>query len=279
MTVCTAAIFLWFYPDETVGPAIITASDRMLSDIGLGIEYESSRWKVGVLGTHHMILVAGALSFNSLAVSQLTLALRDNPAASTYDIASLYGSIVSKLAFERAFKRILSPLGVQADTHNGLKGIEGLNLDSSLLLQLSDQMQAETIDCEAIIVGCDARECSLFRVDSRGIVARHDDIGFVSIGTGGIHASGYLMQEPYDHRTGFNEALLTVFLAKKRAELAPGVGRETDMFFVNGDGVNKVDERIMGSLERCASDIQKSKKSQLKRLTKRIASTFAGLKN
>jgi hypothetical protein len=68
---------LWTYDIATkdFGPAIVTASDRMLTDIDLGIEYQGSRYKGTVLGKQHMILVSGDVTIHSAMLLQLAPAL------------------------------------------------------------------------------------------------------------------------------------------------------------------------------------------------------------
>lgn len=247
MTICTACQFLFFYPDQTIGTAIIAATDRMLSDTGLGIEYESSRWKALLLDSHHLVLVSGELTFNSIALAELNAWARDNPGRSTLEIATTYGQIVNRCSFQRAAKRYLAPLGVQEPA--GLEGLLALGLPEGLVGQICDQLQSERVDCEAIIAGSDGRESHLYRVDRQGIVTQHDDIGFVSIGSGGIHASGFYMQAPYTHVLGYHRALLLAYFAKKRAEVAPGVGSETDLFLITGDGIFRLDDEILTGLQ------------------------------
>jgi hypothetical protein len=272
MTICTASIFKWIYPDGEVGSGIIAASDRMLSDGGLGIEYEASRWKALILGTKHMVFVAGELTFNSLALSRLVKSFDIDAKPTTRDIADDYGRIVSQCAFERAAKRIVEPLGIAADRwHSNDLRWQEIGLPEGVLSQVLDQLQSERVDCEAIILGCDGREAHIFRVDNRGIVTLHDDIGFVSIGSGGIHASGYYMQAPYNHMMGYHRALLLTYFGKKRAEVAPGVGRSTDMFLITGDGAGEVSQIELAALGKAFQRAEQSSKRLLPSLEKAMA--------
>lgn len=259
MTVCTACIFLWFYPDATVGPAILAASDRMLSDTGLGIEYESSRWKALSVDAHHMIFVAGDLTFNTVALSRLVAWAAAHSDLTTFDIAEAYGSIVSACAFERAVKRNLEPLGITLERvqSNDFKW-QDAGLSDALLGQILDQLQAERVDCEAMVIGCDEQKAHLYRVDSKGVVTQHDDVGFLSIGSGGIHASGYYMQAPYNHVIGYHQAMLLTYFGKKRAEVAPGVGSRTDMFLITRDGAVEISQRERNALEKAFVRSQKA---------------------
>lgn len=73
------------------------------------------------------------------------------------------------------------------------------------------------------------------------------------------------------------EALNIVYAAKKKAEVAPGVGQETDMYFLNKDGLVKIDENILSELKRIYEDVSrpiseeiKEKSNQLNGFIKKI---------
>lgn len=59
-----------------------------------------------------------------------------------------------------------------------------------------------------------------------------DLLGFAYIGSGGRHAASQLMLDQYGPNTSTPESLLLVHSAKRRAEVAPGVGSETDLWIV-----------------------------------------------
>jgi hypothetical protein len=80
------------------------------------------------------------------------------------------------------------------------------------------------------------------------VVTSHDDIGFVSIGNGGVHASAQFMLASYTHVVAYYRALYQTFAAKKRAEVAPGVGDFTDMFLINRNGVTQVPPAVIDVL-------------------------------
>lgn len=77
-------------------------------------------------------------------------------------------------------------------------------------------------------------------------------VGFAAIGSGKSHAESQLMFYGHSPRKPFNETVLLTYAAKKRAEVAPGVGKITDMVVV-GPGLGpivKVEEPHLEKLER-----------------------------
>jgi hypothetical protein len=101
-----------------------------------------------------------------------------------------------------------------------------------------------------MVAGVCDKNAGLLRIDDYGVVTNHTDIGFLSIGSGGIHSSAQLMYEPFSHQRHYFKALHSTFLAKKRAEVAPGVGAATDIFRINRDNVVRVPDPIMANLEK-----------------------------
>lgn len=251
MTVCTASIINWQYGENEIGGAIVVASDRMYSDSGLGIEYESSRTKVAYIGQSKLLLVAGDLTMNSRAVAATMTWMGNNPDANTHQAANMYGQIIAALAFESAAKMVLNPLGIFTDeVLSDEVGLAKYGLPDALVVRIAEQLQAECLDSETIIAGCDGKSAYIYRIDGKGRVSLHNDIGFVSIGSGGIHSSAYFMQMPYDHNVRFSEGLVSTFFAKKRAEIAPGVGMTTDMSIINGGGIFTVPPDDIAALEK-----------------------------
>jgi len=68
-----------------------------------------------------------------------------------------------------------------------------------------------------------------------GVISCNDVVGFSAIGAGAWHADSQLMFAAHTKWNVFGETLLTTYAAKKRAEVAPGVGTATDMFYIGPD--------------------------------------------
>lgn len=99
-----------------------------------------------------------------------------------------------------------------------------------------------------------------------------DSIGFAAIGVGRGHASSQFMFAAHTRFRPGPETLLLAFSAKKRAEVAPGVGRDTDMFIIGPElGSSKsIGEHVLVSLERIYKTSQKKEQSARKKAEKSI---------
>lgn len=250
MTVCTACIFPWFCnadgepPD--IGGAIVAATDRMYSDLGLSIEYEASKWKMSLAGPSHLFLISGDMAFQSEVLLRFHRSQTAAPVQTAHEMAYRLGDAVAEVRRERAARRVLHPVGLTEETFLS----QQMNLQPSWVRSLSEQMQDVSVEADSIVAGVDGAHAHLFHVDGFGTVTNHSDMGFVSAGVGGVHSSAQLMRDPYNHRQLFGEAAFKVFRAKKRAEVAPGVGPTTDLFLINRHGFNRLSDEYVTGLGR-----------------------------
>jgi len=80
-----------------------------------------------------------------------------------------------------------------------------------------------------IISGIDDEGAHLYSGENGNMMC-DDAVGFAAIGAGHWHAQSQFMFARYVRSASAAKALYLVYAAKKRAETAPGVGQETDMF-------------------------------------------------
>jgi hypothetical protein len=93
---------------------------------------------------------------------------------------------------------------------------------------------------------------------------RCDDIvGFAAVGSGSHHAESLFMLGGHGWNSPLPETLLRTYSAKKASEMAPGVGKETDIIAIGptlGQSI-QINERVMRKLE---SEYQKAKARERK---------------
>lgn len=83
-------------------------------------------------------------------------------------------------------------------------------------------------DVEVIIAGHDDGGAHIWAIHN-DIARCHDVEGFACIGAGADHADSQLRFAGFTRNSGPQEALVLAYLAKRRAEMAPGVGKMTDI--------------------------------------------------
>jgi 20S proteasome alpha/beta subunit len=252
LTVCVACLFNWIHGENDTAKAVVTASDRQLT---LGdVEYEPRQIKVCYLTPRVLILVAGDYALHSEALMRTQRRLMSEPEASPGDIAELYASCIRDIKFRYASNIYLAPLGLTPDKFYDRQ----IDFDTSFLTRITNQLQDyQGPLTEAIIAGSDDSGAHLYLMDQESKVNCHNDVGFAAIGTGAWHARSLLMQAGYSNQVSFPVALSMVYAAKKRGEVAPGVGKETDMVLVRREGWENILPHHKDALEAAHSEFEK----------------------
>jgi hypothetical protein len=143
-------------------------------------------------------------------------------------------------------------------------------------VSLANQVQSYTGQLtEAIIAAADDVVTHLYLVDSESKVTCQDDVGFVAIGIGAWHAKSLLMQARYFSGSNFATALSLAHSAKKRAEIAPGVGKTTDMFIVNRTGWAPIAPELLSLVDQSYQDYEKRHTDLLSDQFTRLGAAFA----
>lgn len=246
MTVCVAALCTW--PDNGTR-MIVGASDRMLS--APDIKFEPPQMKIYQFTPNIVALCAGdpyAQIGICYEVSRAIDARTGTPkAANTVDaIAKLYGEAFSKHRRERAETRYLKPLGLDV---NELV-MRQSEFDPEFVSGVTSDLRHLPLDIETIIVGNDDSGHHLYIVDDPGDVRCADAIAFAAIGSGKSHAESQFMMARHTKQTPFHTALLQTYAAKKRAEVTPTVGGETDLFFIGAERFKLVHEELGRAVDR-----------------------------
>lgn len=223
MTVCVAAIY--------ENNAVLGAADRMITSGG-HIEFQPPQPKIWPITSAITAMVADDISVHA-AIHQEILGVVNERIQKepqnwwkVKDIADLYCQSYHRLRSKAAADVVLSPFGLNLDT----------------FIKRQQEMTKEFIDdvsyrlkkyefggASTIIAGIDAEGPHIYTVND-GNVSCKDRIGFAVIGVGYWHAASHLMFSGHSRNNSGERTLLLVHQAKRKSEVAPGVGRETDMF-------------------------------------------------
>jgi hypothetical protein len=253
VTVCVAAM-CW---DST---CIIGASDRMLTSSD--IQFEPNQTKIVELTSSIAVMFAGDSFMQSAILHQLRLDINrrvdSKPTVwlNVKDVAELYSQYYSEARASMAGKAWLLPLGLNLQTFvdNQKK------MDSALVRQIAMEILNYTApSVEAIFTGIDNSGAHIYAVNNEDVTSR-DFAGFAAIGVGAWHANSQLMFAGHTKWKPFPETLFLVYNAKKRAEVAPGVGSYTDMITI-GPGLGSyspIAENHITKLEGIYSRCQKT---------------------
>jgi hypothetical protein len=177
------------------------------------------------------------------------------------DVANRYAAAYLSAKRTRAEAAILSPLSLTQDSFLARQQQMAPSLVASLTKEL---LNFEFPYTSAIVTGIDTTGAHIYTVKN-GDVRCLDSIGFASIGIGSRHAESQFMFARHTPHAKGADTLLRVYVAKKRAEVAPGVGEVTDMFSIGPQlgTANPIGQQIVDDIDRIYQElVDKEKKSQ-----------------
>ena len=129
---------------------------------------------------------------------------------------------------KRAEAALLAPLGLTIDSFRQ----EQQDLKDGIAEQLTrDLIHYELPHVSALVVGIDTLGPHIYVVDDNEIHC-NDLVGFAAIGIGARHAESQFMLGRHSWQSPEVDTALLTYIAKKRSEVAPGVGEGTDMFTI-----------------------------------------------
>lgn len=277
VTVCVATLFHWNYgtlEKPELGLAAIAASDRMITNFDA--EYEPEQLKFAFVTSRSCILIAGAYPIHSEAILETMKQLKTTPEAHPQNIALIYGRAIQAIKRRHAEDIFLAPLSLNTDTFLA----QQKDFSEIFVDRLTTQMQEyRGDDVEALIVGSDGTSVHLYQVDSRGIASCMNDVGFAAIGIGAWHARSRLMQAGYVNTAGYSTALAATYAAKKNAEIAPGVGKATDMRLIIKNVIEPIRADVFEKLEAVYADFETKKRALTLEALAELQKTIVGKPN
>ncbi len=209
------------------------------------IEFEPPQTKIYRLGESAIALVAGDASVQATICNNTYLkAARDN-VTKVDEIAEMYAWHFAKYRRERNERTFLAPLGMNMTEFV----TQQRNMLPEEVSRLMRSLTYEELEVEAIVTGVDALGAHIYVIRDPGIKTCNDGIGFAAIGIGAKHAESQFMLARYNFREPFYKALLLTYTAKRKAEIAPGVGLATDLFTIDAPtGFTPAHETIISRL-------------------------------
>lgn len=215
MTVCIGVISQ---------PMVIVATDRMITSAD--IQFEQQQPKIFRIGLNTLALISGDIAVQTELVETTRNQILAGRVIGVENMARVYAQAYGAYCKRKAEAEVLQPIGV-GSVDDLMRRKWPVSHVQDLLYQV--RQAAQGYDVATIIAGSDGAGPHLFVIDQPGKYSMHDRIGFASVGIGQRHAESQFMFAGYTPDWKFPDALYLTYVAKKRAEVAPGVGRFTDM--------------------------------------------------
>jgi hypothetical protein len=208
------------------------------------IQFEPPSEKIVFLTSSIAVMGAGDSAFHHEVLTDVMkevvakTELEPNEWWNVRDVADVYLKYGNMGKLKRAEAALLAPLGL--DRTSFLQAQK--TMDAGLVDSIArDLIGFQVPDTQVIIAGVDnynGNGCTHIYALFNDYISCDDVIGFRAIGSGARHAESQFMLARHAWNNTPSDTLLLAYCAKKNAEIAPGVGSETDMVMI-GPGVGK----------------------------------------
>ncbi len=255
MTVCIAAIC-----DH--GQKVVVAADRMFTfQAPQNLQFQTPEKKIESLGASCVVLSSGNSAYSMEILRAAKGLLDGNPNPPILRAAEVlrdgFVQVRAMKVREQLLVPMLGPDYIKFEAM-GIPLPQYLQFQPGIYQQLSAQMQMYNLGADMIITGVDAVGASVAYLGNPGTLGWLDKLGYVATGTGGIHATTKLSLGSQTRDTPLSETIYRVYEAKRAAEVAPGVGPDTDLAIVRQGEVNILGIEVLTKLEEIFKGSQSS---------------------
>lgn len=253
MTVCVAALC------QNGGEAhAVVASDRMVT-LGGFIEFEHAVPKMTQTSSHAIAMVAGdALVGTRLARDVAAALAGSNPPL--VQIAQHLAAAYEQTRKVSLQQNVLTPRGLSlGEFYN-----RHTSLNPNIVAMIDQHLVQHNLGVELLLAGVDQDGAHIFTVMNPGPPeVLHDTIGYAATGSGAIHALQALIGFRHSAAADYHATVFRAYAAKRRAEVAPGVGHDTDMAVISQAGVHVLTDDELQQLSVIYNEYENSTAGEL----------------
>lgn len=224
----------------------IVASDRMITAGDLTVAFEHDVPKITQLTGNSLALTSGpALIHTDLfrEVKKTIHAGATPPINEIVDkVKNEYLKIRNRQVEERFFR--VRGFNIEWFIHNQRA------LVPEIALRLDQQLERYAFELTILIAGVDDSGAHLYLIYPPCSSECFEALGYCSIGTGERHADSTFITYRYTPSVPLKEALYITYEAKRKAEVAVGVGKSTDMAIISERGIQFLKPEILDMLKK-----------------------------
>lgn len=225
MTVCIAALY-------ENGKGCVLASDQMTTaHFPIGYEFENEEVKKIIKvrdAAVAYLLFAGDVFFANEVLENVRKEVDTGGVTATPIIAETFRQQYQNVRKLHIIRTELEPRGLTLDSFYQTQQ----RLVQQIVMMVDRALKEGNPRTELVVAGFGESCCSIYSVVNPGDLFCHDAIGFAAVGSGGPHAVYSLIESGYKKSMDAKTVFDLVEKAKRRSEVAPGVGRGTAIISV-----------------------------------------------
>jgi 20S proteasome alpha/beta subunit len=228
------------------GTSIVVAADKMLTYGNLNMQVETAVRKIVAVNDRSVVLFSGGVSDGEEVIKRTKQAISQQPLPPIVVVAGAAAQNYQELKNEKAETSILKPyLGV---TYAGFGPLLAQSQGSQGIQNVLGMLMQHSLSLDLLVGGFDDLGAHLFVVNNPGLLSTFDTVGYAAAGSGGMHATLRLSLGGQHTNMSLPETLHSVYEAKAAAEVAPGVGKLTDMAVLDAAGVHFLSDDALREL-------------------------------
>ena len=225
----------------------IAVSDRMLTSFDQTLAFEHDEPKIVQLFDNCVTVTAGQATLHQPIFQAVCSEIRESKPRIS-DVAKKIKNKYqeSRRRFMNDF--IFSRRGLTIEQFYQSQN----SLDEGTIIELNTEMDEFDLELVIIVLGVDENSVAhIYSINNPGFSVPHDPLGFCSIGTGIRHADPIFAYRRFTPSFPLKRAIYVAYEAKKKAELAGGVGPTTDIAIVsdNKEGSKFLSQKIINQLD------------------------------
>ncbi len=243
MTVCVGALC-----DN--GQVVVVAADKMVTfgaPMNLQMEPPVLK-KITKINDEAVALFSGSVADAEEIMSATKQQLKGMTNLPTQNVAEAIKAAYIALKQKRVQETILGPL-LGADFAK-FQVLLAQSPSSQTLQQILAMIMQHNMQTEALVAGVDGTGAHLFAVTHPGVLLPLETMGYGAVGSGGLHAAVRLSLGQQNKVASILDTVYNVYEAKKAAEVAPGVGKMTDLAIIKSGKVSFAEVPLFEVLEK-----------------------------
>lgn len=214
------------------GKSAVVAADKMVTfGSPMNLQTEPPALKKIIDLTDRVLLVfSGNTADGEEIINASRPRLTDEIKSSVARIAEIVKESYGRHKQRKAEETILRPL-LGADFSQFQKMVAE-SPASQILAQVLGTLVQHNLNTEILVAGIDDAGAHVFAITHPGQLLPLGTTGFGTVGSGGIHAGVRMSMAQHTRSASLVETVYNVYEAKRASEVAPGVGKLTDMAII-----------------------------------------------
>jgi 20S proteasome alpha/beta subunit len=265
MTICIGSLC------EKRRSAVVIA-DRMVTNLGLSVEFERDDTKIVKLTDNCLAVRSGDPLVAEEVFEDVIEAFKGVKQHRISEITKNVEEGLCELRKRRIEDEFFKPRGITIEEYYKNQA----HFSEQLASMFEERIEEYDSGVNILIIGVDDKGSHLYLVDYTEhprTSRRFDSIGFCSVGIGTPHAQNSLISNKCSPNLPLREVLYLVYEAKKKAEIAPGVGCMTDIAYIDSKGCHSISPDTESELKKileAKTELIKPHEEKIKKMIKNL---------